>query len=295
MADARAGGGRGRAARGPLRGVPVMLKDLGQKIAGVRQTDGARARCSITVAGARQRDDARATARLGWCSSARPARPSSATTRRPSPRRTGRVATRGTSTRTAGGSSGGSAVGGGGRDGRCRRAERRRRLDPDSGVVLRAVRAQADAIADLVRRRPVGDPLFGLAVHARGHALGARQRSAARHRRRRRRWAIPTSRPLPAGPISTRSAPIRGGCGSAGRRPPPTGGAVDAEVRGGHRGDRARCWPISATRSSRPRPTVDPAVLLDDLLTLWAVGNAQGHAALVRELGPSHSIATSSS
>ena len=32
-------------------------------------------------------------------------------------------------------------------------------------------------------------------------------------------------------------------------------------------------------------PTVDPNVLEDDLLTLWAVTNAQGHDALVRRLG----------
>jgi amidase len=43
MADSALAAAAGPLPDGPLRGVPVMLKDLGQEIAGVRQTDGSRA------------------------------------------------------------------------------------------------------------------------------------------------------------------------------------------------------------------------------------------------------------
>ncbi len=236
---------------GPLRGVPVMMKDLGQEIAGVRQTGGSRALLDH-IAG----HDSEMTA--------------------PLPRGRGRVRRQDQLTRVRKplhvGARGARAVSqpvepgahrrriqrrlgrrGRGRDDRRRRCQRRRRIDPDSGLVLRRVRAEADPIADLGGSRPAATRCSGWPWCTRSPGRCVTAHCC---------WisppatpaAIPTSLPPRAGPTATRWEPSRGGCGSAGRptvsprRPGGRGGG------GGDRGDRAAPGSISATRSSRPRP-----------------------------------------
>lgn len=64
----------------------------------------------------------------------------------------------------------------------------------------------------------------------------------------------------------------------------PNGAPVDAQVAAATEAT-ARLLADLGHEVEQAAPTVDPAVLLDDLVTLWAVGNAQAHAALVRERG----------
>ena len=141
--------------------------------------------------------------------------------------------------------------GGGGRRraGAGRPGLRRRRLDPDPGVLLRAGRAQADARPDQRRarctatrsawRRPaplartVRDAAAMLDVLA-GRAVG-RPVLGARARRRR------SSPPATASP---------GGCGSRGSSTPVIADAdVDPECLERLGGRLAGCWSRSATRS----------------------------------------------
>ena len=145
-------------------------------------------------------------------------------------------------------------LGGGGRraHGADRACQRRRRLDPHPGVLLRAVRAQADAqpqhLRALCRRGP-----GGLLGRARGLAQRARQRRGARCDRRPRASATPTSPRRHPGPSSRRSAPRRAGCGS--RSPPPRSTACRCiPTASPPPPPPRRCASSSATRSRRPRP-----------------------------------------
>ena len=111
--------------------------------------------------------------------------------------------------RSTSGSSGGSAAAVGVRHGAGRTRQRPRRLDPLSGVGVRAVRAQADprpqpARPGVRRRREwVGG-------RARAHPIGARQRRPPRRDvRPGARRSLRRRRPA-RGRLSTRSAPIPG-------------------------------------------------------------------------------------
>ena len=136
------------------------------------------------------------------------------------------------------------------RHGADRARQRRRRLDPDPGRVLRAGRAQAPAGPDLARpggRRPVPRRRRRPDAHGVRDRAGARRARRLRARRRVRGPRTPTS------PSPTRRRTTPAGCASRSRRSrrstaPSTRAPIQAR-RGRRRAARAR----SGTRSSRPR------------------------------------------
>ena len=158
----------GELPEGALRGVPVMLKDLGQEIAGVRQTGGARALLDHIAD-----HDSEMTARYraaGVVFVGKTSSPEFGNHSTSEPEAHGPCRNPWNLERTAGGSSGGSAVAvaagmtaaAGASDGAG---------SIRSALVLRGVRPEADPIADLVGSGP-RRPTVRFGRGARGHPLG---------------------------------------------------------------------------------------------------------------------------
>ena len=231
---------------GPFRGVPLPIKDLNET-AGILTTFSSRAFADYVpdfdVAVVRRLKDA------GFVVLGKTNTPELGITAVTESELNGACRNPWDTSRTPGGSSGGAAVGGRGRDVAGRARERRRRLDPHSGVVLRAVRDQA---------RP-GPRLAGAVGRARGlldqrpaDPHGARRCCASRRdgRLRDRRSVV--------GPAAR--APLRRGGrprpGQAARRPDVLAAdrrAGRSGVRDRRRGDRRAPRRSSAT-TSRKRP-----------------------------------------
>lgn len=265
---------------GALRGVPVMMKDLGQEIAGVRQTGGSRALLDHIAD-----HDSEMTARyraagvvfLGKTSS-----PEFGNHSTSEPEAHGSCRNPWNLERTAGGSSGGSAAAvaagmtaaAGASDG----AGSIRIPASCCGVYgLKPTRSRISSAPDL------GDPLFGLAVV---HALTRSVRDSAL-------LLDVAAGPAPGDPYVA-PAPVRPYRDEVGAEPgrlrigwsadSPLGGEVDAEVAAATEATALLLEQIGH-QVEPAAPTVDPAVFQDDLLTLWAVANAHSHDGLVRRLG----------
>ena len=186
-------------AAAPLAGVPFLLKDLGGAQAGVPLTAGSR-----FFAHAPAPVDAEIVVRYKRAGPADPRPHQHAGVRpqrdRPSRCCSARPATPGTSPARAGGSSGGSAAAVAAAHGAARPCQRRRRLDPHPGLLLRPVRPQDHAQPQqpraLCRRGP--GRLLG---RARGLAQRARQRRGARCHARGRPSGDPYFAPPPARPF----------------------------------------------------------------------------------------------
>ena len=129
---------------GPYAGVPFLLKDLGQDLAGTPTSSGCRALADVDVTAKAPSCSAGST--RAWSSSARPTLPSSAP--RASPSRTLRARAQPVGhPRTPGGSSGGAAAAVAAGIVPVAARERRRRLDPHPRRLLRPRRAQSPGAA----------------------------------------------------------------------------------------------------------------------------------------------------
>ena len=280
MADSALEAATGPLPDGPLLGVPVMLKDLGQRIAGVRQTDGSRALID-QVAGydseMTRRYRAAGVVFVGKTSS-----PEFGNHSTSEPEAHGPCRNPWDITRTAGGSSGGSAAAvaagmvaaAGASDG----AGSIRIPASCCGLYgLKPTRSRISAAPS------GGDPLFGLAVT---HAVTRSVRDSALLLDIAAGYACgdPYVAPVPRRPYLDEVGADPGRLRIGWSTTAPNGAPVDAEVAAATEAT-ARALADLGHEVEPAAPTVDPAVLLDDLVTLWAVGNAQGHAALVREHG----------
>ena len=168
---------------GPLFGVPTAIKDL-NLTAGVRTTFGSPVVRRLRARGLRRRH-AGDRGRRAWSASARPPRPSSGRPATPSPRVLPPAVTPWDRTRMAGGSSGGAAAAVAAGPGARRPGLRRRWLDPDPRVVLRARRAQADAWPDHRVRRCTATRWVW---RRPGRSRADRARRGGDARRARRSW-----------------------------------------------------------------------------------------------------------
>ena len=176
---------------GPLAGVPFLLKDLGARRWPARPLPAPRS--------STRRTWRRPTARSPP-STARPASSIFGKTNTPElglepvtePDMFGPTRNPWDLTRTSGGSSGGAAAAVAARHRAGRPRQRRRRLDPHPGLVLRPLRPEAVARAGLGRAE--GRGLGRLLVRPRGQPFGARQRRCCSTSPASRSRAIPTGR-----------------------------------------------------------------------------------------------------
>ena len=245
-ARARRGPGRTRADRS--RGVPYLVKDLVVEVAGVRFTEG-----SVFLRDNVSTFDSELVVRLrraGLIILGKTNTPEFGMVPTCEPSCSARPATRGTPNRSTSGSSGGSAAAVASGDGAGGARQRSRRLDPVSGLGVRAVRAQADAgpqpARPGVRRR--GERLGG---RARADAVRARQRRAARRDVRAPRSAIPTSLAGPDRPFVARGRRRSGPAAHRVHRPHTRRQRRPLRTASPRCGTRLRCASRSATRSSR--------------------------------------------
>ena len=194
--------------------------------------------------------------------------------------------------RTPGGSSGGSAARGGVRHGPDRPRERRRRLDPHPGVVLRARRPQAEP-RTRVARAEFGEFAGGVAIE------GVRQPQRRRHRADPRRdLGLRAGRPvLGARPVR---AVRRGGRSRAGHAAHRLLRRFAQRRAGGRRLRRGRdarprsCSSRSGTRSTRRRRFADEGYV-ENFIKIWTAGVAGRGAHLGRLRGRAARPSTSSS
>jgi len=265
---------------GPLRGVPVLMKDLGQEIAGVRQTNGSRAlRDHIAD------HDSEMTARYraaGAVFVGKTSSPEFGNHSTSEPEVHGPCRNPWDRDRTAGGSSGGSAAAvavgmapvAGASDG----AGSIRIPASCCGVYgLKPTRARISFAPDH------GDPLWGLAVV---HAVTRSVRDSAL-------LLDVSAGPAPGDP-NIAPAPSRPYLDEVGADPgrlrigwsakAPTGTPVDPECVAAVESTAALLSELGH-ELEEAAPDFDPSVLVDDLLTIWAVGNTQTHDELARELG----------
>ncbi len=280
MAEEAVAAAAGELPDGPLRGVPVMLKDLGQQIAGVRQTNGSRATADAVAA--RDSELAARYRAAGMVFVGKTSSPEFGNHSTSEPEVHGPCRNPWDVTRTAGGSSGGSAS--------AVAAGMVAAAGSSDGAGSIRIPAACCGLYGLKPTRSrnsfapgVGDPLFGLAVQ---HAVTRSVRDSA--------LLLDISSPPVLGDYAVAPQPAGSFLDAVGADPgrlrigwstaAPTGGAIDPECLAAT-AEVARLLADLGHEVEEAAPEVDPEVLVDGLLTLWSVGNAQGRAALERQLG----------
>jgi Asp-tRNA(Asn)/Glu-tRNA(Gln) amidotransferase A subunit family amidase len=263
---------------GPLHGVPVMMKDLFQDIAGVRETLGSRAQMDhISDRDSVMTARYRAAGAVFVGKTATPEFGNHSTTE---PEAHGPTRNPWDTSRTAGGSSGGSgaAVAAG-------MVAAAGSSDGAGSIRIPASCCGLYGLKPTRSRIPAGsgDPLWGLAV---AHAVTRSVRDSALLLDIASGPAVgdPYVAPAPTRPYLDEVGADPGRLRIAWSGISPYDTPVDPECAAAAE-SIAELLAELGHEVEEGAPEFDASVMYDDVLALWATGNAQGHDALVTELG----------